>query len=136
MSYAGVVAAKREPSTLSLVRLKSRECFNTAPAATSPTCRSCRPKRATSPSRVAVSMSWLDAWAYAELERANGIRFPPTIAALRRVDAIGSSSVERTGRYSRYAVLTVTINRTAETFVAAQDRACPRRSRLGRRQAG
>ena len=28
-------------------------------------------------------MSWLDACAYAELERANGMRFPPTIAALR-----------------------------------------------------
>jgi hypothetical protein len=60
-------------------------------------------------------MSWLDAWAYFELERANGIRFPPTIAALRtemeRVgDAIGSSRVERTGRYSEYAVLVVTIN--------------------------
>ena len=49
-------------------------------------------------------MSWLDASAYAEFERANGIRFPPTIAALRteveRVgDAIGTSGVGRTGRY-------------------------------------
>ena len=42
----------REPSTLSRVRLKSRECLRTAPATTSPTCSPCSPKRATSPSRV------------------------------------------------------------------------------------
>jgi hypothetical protein len=38
-------------------------------------------------------MSWLDAWAYAAFERANGIRFPPTIAALRVEAAIGTSRV-------------------------------------------
>jgi hypothetical protein len=67
-----------------------------------------------SPSSVAVSMSWLDASAYFELERANGIRFPPTIAALRvagfGLAAIGTSGVEisSVGRYSEYAVLSVT----------------------------
>jgi hypothetical protein len=35
----------------------------------------------------------LDACAYAELERANGIRFPPTIAALRLEADIGTSEV-------------------------------------------
>jgi hypothetical protein len=54
-------------------------------------------------------MSWFDACAYAELERANGIRFPPTIAALRvagvEVSAMGTSGVRWIGRYSRYAVL-------------------------------
>src|SRR4051795_1353184 len=102
-SYACVVAESFEPRTLSRVRLKSRECLRTAPATTSPSCLPWRPKRATSPSSVAVSMSWLDACAYFELERANGIRFPPTIAA-RRTDvervagfglaAIGTSGVE------------------------------------------
>src|SRR4051794_8101997 len=97
-SYAGVVAESLEPSTDSRVRLKSRECLRTAPATTSPSRAPCRPKRATRPSRVAVSMSWLDACAYVELERANGIRFPPTIAALRRSlwrsgAAIGTSEV-------------------------------------------
>ena len=62
-------------------------------------------------------MSWLDAWAYAELERANGMRFPPTIAALRtavervagfEVSATGTSEVGWIGRYSEYAVLFVT----------------------------
>ena len=42
-------------------------------------------------------MSWLDASAYFELERANGIRFPPTIAAWRvagfEVSAMGTSGV-------------------------------------------
>jgi hypothetical protein len=33
-------------------------------------------------------MSWFDACAYVELERANGMRFPPTIAA-RRVVGVG-----------------------------------------------
>src|SRR3954471_20496399 len=92
-SYAGVVADSFEPKTLSRVRLKSRECLRTAPATTSPSCLPCRPKRATSPSSVAVSMSWLDACAYVELERANGIRFPPTIAALRVGADIGTSGV-------------------------------------------
>jgi hypothetical protein len=56
----------------------------------------------------------LDASAYFELERANGIRFPPTIAALRvagfGLAAIGTSGVEisSVGRYSEYAVLSVT----------------------------
>jgi hypothetical protein len=59
----------------------------------------------------------LDACAYFELERANGIRFPPTIAALRteagRVAgfwllATGTSDVGWIGRYSEYAVPSVT----------------------------
>jgi hypothetical protein len=41
----------------------------------------------------------LDACAYVELDRANGIRFPPTIAALRVGAAIGTSGVGWTGRY-------------------------------------
>jgi hypothetical protein len=57
-------------------------------------------------------MSWLDARAYAEFERANGIRFPPTIAARRaeveRVVATGDLRVGWTGRYSEYAVPSVT----------------------------
>jgi hypothetical protein len=57
-------------------------------------------------------MSWLDAWAYAELDRANGIRFPPTIAALRvagfEVSAMGTSEVGWCGRYREYAVLSFT----------------------------
>jgi hypothetical protein len=64
-------------------------------------------------------MSWLDASAYFELERANGIRFPPTTAALRTdvervagfgLAAIGTSGVENLfgWRYSEYAVLSVT----------------------------
>jgi hypothetical protein len=52
---------------------------------------------------VAVSMSWLDACAYAEFERAKGIRFPPTIAALRVV-ATGTSGSGWIGRYPWYAV--------------------------------
>ena len=90
-----MLAASVEPSTDSRVRLKSRACLRTAPATTSPTCAPCSPNRATSPSSVAVSMSWLDACAYAELDRANGMRFPPTIAALRvagvEVSAMGTS---------------------------------------------
>src|SRR3954469_3087294 len=77
------MADSLEPSTLSRVRLKSRACLRTAPATTSPTCCPCRPKRATRPSSVAVSMSWFDASAYFEFERANGMRLPPTIAACR-----------------------------------------------------
>jgi hypothetical protein len=46
------------------------------------------------------------------LERANGIRFPPTIAALRvagfEVSATGTSGVGWIGRYSEYAVPFVT----------------------------
>ena len=60
-SYAGVDGESRAPSTASRVRLKSRLCLRTAPPATSPRRASCRPKRATSPSSAAVSMSWLDA---------------------------------------------------------------------------
>ena len=43
--------SSREPSTHSRVRLKSRLCLSTAPAATSPTRSPARPNRATSPSR-------------------------------------------------------------------------------------
>jgi len=45
------------------------------------------------------------------LLRANGIRFPPTIAAFRVGAAIGTSGVResgRVGRYSEYAVLSIT----------------------------
>ena len=69
-----------EPSTHSRVRLKSRLCLSTAPATTSPARSPCRPKRATSPSSAAVSMSWFEASAYGPLDRANGIRLPPRMA--------------------------------------------------------
>ncbi len=62
-SKAGVSAASRVLSTLSLVRSRSRECLSTAPPATSPRRSPSRPKRSISPSRAAVSMSWLEAWA-------------------------------------------------------------------------
>jgi hypothetical protein len=46
-------------------------------------------------------MSWLDACAYAELDRANGMRFPPTIAAWRvagfAVSAIAGVEVSAMG---------------------------------------
>src|SRR3954451_8003880 len=87
-SYAGVVAESLEPSTDSRVRLKSRECLRTAPATTSPIRCPWRPKRATRPSSVAVSMSWLDACAYAEFDRANGMRLPPRTAARRGWDEL------------------------------------------------
>jgi hypothetical protein len=62
---------------------------------------------------VAVSMSWLDACAYAEFERANGMRFPPTIAARRgvaeRVVAIADlRGSGRIARYRQYQVPSVT----------------------------
>jgi hypothetical protein len=62
-------------------------------------------------------MSWLDAWAYLEFERANGMRFPPTMAALRgagfwvagfSVVATGTSGSGLIGRYRQYQVLSVT----------------------------
>ena len=71
-----------EPSTHSRVRLKSRLCLSTAPATTSPARSPCSPKRATSPSSAAVSMSWFEASAYGPLERAKGIRLPPRMAIL------------------------------------------------------
>ena len=47
------------PSTASRVRLKSRLCLSTAPAATSPSRSLARPNRSASPSSAAVSISWL-----------------------------------------------------------------------------
>ena len=61
MSVAGVSADSLEPSTDSRVRLKSRACLSTAPATTSPSRSPSSPKRATSPSMAAVSISWLEA---------------------------------------------------------------------------
>ena len=83
MSVAGVSAASFEPSTDSRTRLKSRECLSTAPATTSPSRSPSRPKRVTSPSSAAVNISWLEASAYAVLERANGMRLPPSTATRR-----------------------------------------------------
>ena len=80
------VAASDEPSTASRVRLKSRLCLSTAPAATSPIRSPASPNRATRPSRAVVSMSWLEALAYLPLARANGMRLPPRIAARRGPD--------------------------------------------------
>ena len=60
MSVAGVSGDSLEPSTDSRTRLKSRACLSTAPATTSPTAWPSRPKRVTSPSIVAVSISWLE----------------------------------------------------------------------------
>src|SRR5450631_286351 len=82
-SKHGVRDDSRHPRTLSRVRLKSRLCLSTAPAATSPTDSPARPKRVTSPSSAAINMSWLDAWVYAPLARANGMRLPPTMTADR-----------------------------------------------------
>ncbi len=61
MSAAGVSGASLEPSTDSRVRLKSRLCLSTAPATTSPRRSPSSPKRVTSPSMVAVSISWFEA---------------------------------------------------------------------------
>ena len=52
-----------EPSTTSRVRLKSRLCLRTAPAATCPTRSPASANRATRPSRAAPSMSGFDALA-------------------------------------------------------------------------
>ena len=82
-SYAGVVGESAEPSTVSRARLKSRQCLMTAPATTSPTCSPAKPYRATRPSSAEVSMSWLEASAYAPNCRAKGMRLPPRMAALR-----------------------------------------------------
>jgi hypothetical protein len=66
-------------------------------------------------------MSWLEACAYFEFDRANGMRFPPTIAALRVAapvaarpeallaalrgwEALGSSGVGGIARYRQYQV--------------------------------
>ena len=56
-SKAGVSGASVVDSTDSRTRLKSRECFITAPPATSPRRRPCRLKRSTRPCRAAVSIS-------------------------------------------------------------------------------
>ena len=98
-------AASDEPSTASRVRLKSRLCLSTAPAATSPIRSPASPNRATSPSRAAVSMSWLEALAYFPLARANGMRFPPRIAARRGPDGppVALEAVVR-GRVARRVV--------------------------------
>src|SRR5690606_35285827 len=82
-SKAGVRGSSAEPSTASRVRLKSRECLSTAPPPTSPRRSPARPKRATSPSIAAVSMSWLLALAYALPARPKGMRLPPRITARR-----------------------------------------------------
>ena len=101
---------RAEPSTASRVRLKSLECLSTAPAATSPIRSPCSPKRATSPSRAAVSMSWLLARTYVPPARANGMRLPPTTTARRacRRDGRGGAwwtrgarSLRSLGRASR-----------------------------------
>ena len=91
-SCAGVAWSSVEPSTHSRVRLKSRLCLSTAPATTSPSRSPCSPKRATSPSSAAVSMSWLDASAYGPPERANGMRLPPRMAARRGGVGLGHVS--------------------------------------------
>jgi hypothetical protein len=54
-------------------------------------------------------MSWFDACAYFEFERANGMRFPPTIAAFR-VSGVRLVAIEALrgsvhfARYRRYQV--------------------------------
>src|SRR5699024_6057647 len=82
-SNAGVEASRTEPITVSRVRLKSRECLSTAPATTMPRASPWRLYRAARPAMAAVSMSGLDASAYLPLDRAKGIRLPPTMATLR-----------------------------------------------------
>ena len=76
-SNAGVSGASFVPRTDSRVRLMSRACFKTAPAATSPRRSPSRPWFEARPSMTVVSMSWLEAFAYCAFERANGMRFPP-----------------------------------------------------------
>ena len=51
------------PSTHSRMRLKSRLCLSTAPPITAPSRSPARSKRSISPSRAAVNMSWLEAFA-------------------------------------------------------------------------
>ncbi len=58
-SYAGVCGARPLDRAASRVRLKSRVCLSTAPAATSPSRSPCNPKRRTIPVSTAVSMSRL-----------------------------------------------------------------------------
>ena len=60
-SYAGVCGFRRVPSTASRVRLKSRLCLRTPPAATSPRTSSSRESLPINASSVAVSMSWFEA---------------------------------------------------------------------------
>src|SRR5690554_7376791 len=108
-SKAGVRGSSAEPSTASRVRLKSRECLSTAPPPTLPRRSPARPKRATSPSIAAVSMSWLLALAYALPARPKGMRLPPRIIARRGPAARG----EAAARAARGAVV------VGEAFFAA-----------------
>src|SRR6516165_3361977 len=85
MSNAAVYEDNAEPSTHSRVRLKSRLCLSTAPPTTTPSRSPASPNRSTRPSRAAVSMSWLDASAYAPSDLANGMRLPPSTATGRLV---------------------------------------------------
>src|SRR5688572_15504728 len=55
-----------------------------------------------SPSSVAVSMSWLDSRAYLPLERANGIRLPPSTAT-RRMSLLTRKVYPMGDRYSSFA---------------------------------
>ena len=59
-SYGRVSGDSVVDSTDSRTRLKSRLCFITAPAATSPRRWPCRLKRSIRPWKVAVSISWLE----------------------------------------------------------------------------
>jgi hypothetical protein len=58
-SNAGVSGASPLDSTASRVRLKSRGCFSTAPAPTSPRRSPASRYLSTTPFSAAVSMSWL-----------------------------------------------------------------------------
>src|SRR5690625_2415161 len=46
-------------------------------------------------------MSWLDAFAYAELDRANGIRLPPTIATRRGCGVLACVAIRTPSAWAR-----------------------------------
>src|SRR5690606_26459564 len=96
-SNAGVCGSRPEPSTDSRARLKSRECFMTAPRPTSPMRAPLRLYFSTRPLSPAVIMTCLLHWAAAATARANGLRVPPMIATLRGLSWIMHFSRGGTG---------------------------------------
>src|SRR5258705_3776548 len=92
MSNAGVYGDSALPRTHSRIRLKSGLCLSTAPPITAPSFSPSRLKRSMSPPSAAVNMSWLEAFAYAPSDRANGILLPPRTAT-RRLDLLAMGAI-------------------------------------------